>query len=152
MRAKARIATATLDAIGAEAAASLGREICGLLFGTADAITAHLPARNVAADPRRAFEIDPATLLAAHREQRRGGAAIVGCYHSHPSGAAEPSPRDAADAAPDGRLWLIVGASEARLWRAGATGERHGRFDPVALACVADTPSPEDGAAQREVQ
>jgi proteasome lid subunit RPN8/RPN11 len=144
MRSGARISTALLDAILAEARATPTVEVCGLLLGSADAITARVPARNVAVDPHTTFEIDPATLLAAHRAQRRGGPAVIGCYHSHPSGAADPSARDADNAAPDGWLWLIVGAGEARLWRAGATGERHGRFDPVPLACVDAPASPED--------
>ena len=150
MRSTARISTALLAAIEAEAAASPDREICGLLFGTSGAIAASRPARNVAADPRSTFEIDPATLLAAHRGHRGGGPAIVGCYHSHPSGDPEPSARDAADAEPNGWLWLIVAAGKARLWRAVAAGERHGRFDPVALACVADPPPPEDAVVSRE--
>src|SRR3546814_6701011 len=55
------------------------------------------------------------------------GPAIAGCYHSHPCGPAEPSARDAAAAAPDGALWLIVGEIEdgraARLWRARRSEE-----------------------------
>ena len=143
MRSGARISTALLNAILAEARASPTVEVCGLLLGSADAITARVPARNVAADPHTAFEVDPATLFAAHRAQRRGGPAVIGCYHSHPSGGADPSPRDAVDAATNGWLWLIVGAGEVLLWRAGATGERHGRFDPVPLACVGAPASPE---------
>lgn len=144
MSSNARIATTLLGAIEAEASASPDHEICGLLFGTGNMITARQPARNVAADPRVSFEIDPVVLLAAHRAQRSGGPAIVGCYHSHPSGGPDPSARDAADAAPNGSLWLIVGAGEARLWRAGTAGERHGRFAPVALTCVGAPASPED--------
>ena len=144
MRSGARISTASLEAIEAEAAAGREREICGLLFGTADTVIMHRSARNVAAEPRSTFEIDPAALLAAHRGARSGGPAIVGCYHSHPSGSPEPSARDAADAAPNGWLWLIVGGAETRLWRAVAGGERHGRFDPVALACVGAPASPEN--------
>lgn len=144
MRRNARISTALLDAITAEARAAPSVEVCGLLFGAADAITAYVATSNVAADPRASFEIDPAALLAAHRAQRGGGAPIIGCYHSHPSGAPDPSARDAADAAPNAWLWLIVGAGRARLWRAGPTGERHGRFDPVPLACADAAASPEE--------
>jgi proteasome lid subunit RPN8/RPN11 len=144
MRSGAQISTALLDAILAEARAAPAVEVCGLLLGSADAITARVPARNVAADPHTAFEVDPTTLFAAHRAQRRGGPAVIGCYHSHPSGGADPSARDAAEALPNGWLWLIVGAGEARLWRTSATGERHGRFDPVPLACVDAPASPED--------
>jgi proteasome lid subunit RPN8/RPN11 len=43
---------------------------------------------------------------------------LIGHYHSHPNGPAEPSPRDLAAAEP-GRLWLIIGGGAARMWRAG---------------------------------
>ncbi|WP_375403614.1 Mov34/MPN/PAD-1 family protein [uncultured Sphingomonas sp.] len=144
MTSPVRISTTLLRAIEAEAAASPTREVCGLLFGTANTVAAYQSARNVAADSRSVFEIDPAELLAAHRAQRSGGPAIIGCYHSHPSGSPDPSPRDAAAAEPNGWLWLIVGADELLLWRAVPTGERHGRFDPVAFACIEGPPSPED--------
>ena len=127
-----RISSELLHRILAEAVASPD-EICGLLFGAADAIDAAEPCRNVAADVATRFEIDPAALIRAHRAARAGGPQIVGCYHSHPAGDAMPSPRDAADAAPDGSLWLIVGAGEARLFRAVTDGARHGRFDAVRL-------------------
>lgn len=139
----ARITTETLDAIVAETIAESGREACGLLFGTGDRIVAHRSARNVADDPRQSFEIDPAVLLDAHRAARNGGPAIVGCYHSHPTGAPEPSARDATDAEPNGWLWLIVGAGEAKLWRAVPDGPVHGRFEPVPFTCVDGPPAPE---------
>lgn len=128
------IASALLRQIADAAAASPHAEICGLLFGTRDAVTAAAPCRNVAVDPTRRFEIDPAALLAAHRAAREGGARIVGHYHSHPSGLAVPSARDAADAAPDGSLWLIAGGGGVvRAWRAVESGAVEGRFDPVEL-------------------
>ncbi len=112
------ISRSLLEQIVALAAADV-HEICGLLLGTADHIDAILPAANVALDPARHFELDPATLIAAHRAARAGEPAIVGHYHSHPSGVAAPSVTDTACANPDGSLWLIVGAGEATLWRAG---------------------------------
>lgn len=127
-----RIATDLLRRIVAQAAASPD-EICGLLFGMPDAIEMALPCRNVAGDPRRRFEIDPAALIAAYRAARGGGPAPVGCYHSHPGGDAMPSARDAAEAAADGWLWLIVGSRQARLFRAVEQGELQGRFDAVTL-------------------
>lgn len=137
-----QVTTKLLARAVALARADPEREVCGLLLEREGAVDL-LPARNVAADPRSRFEIDPATLLAAHRDQRRGGPAIVGCYHSHPSGSPEPSARDAADAEPNGWLWLIAGRDGARLWRAVPDGAVHGRFDPVPLACVDGPPAPE---------
>jgi proteasome lid subunit RPN8/RPN11 len=105
----------------AEAAASPNREVCGLLFGSVDRIERAVAAANVATRREDMFEIDPAALIAAHRAQRAGGPRLIGHYHSHPSGSAMPSVRDAAAAEP-GKLWLILGGGEARLWRAGAQG------------------------------
>ncbi|RZM10829.1 MAG: hypothetical protein EOP68_05345, partial [Sphingomonas sp.] len=70
----------------------------------------------------RSFEIDPVALFAAHRRARAGGQAVVGHYHSHPSGVPVPSARDAAQAMGDGALWLIIGGGEARLWRSVERG------------------------------
>jgi desampylase len=114
------ISAALLRALLTAAAAIPEREICGLLFGTDRSIDRAQHATNVAADPTHWFEIDPTVLIAAHRAERAGGARLVGHYHSHPSGSAEPSARDLAAAEP-GRLWLILGGDEARLWRAEAT-------------------------------
>lgn len=103
------------------AAADPEREICGLLLGTPDSIVAVVPTANVALDPFSSFEIDPSALFAAHRAARAGGAAIVGCYHSHPSESCAPSPRDAAAAVP-GQLWLIATIGGLALFRAEADG------------------------------
>ncbi|MBM3926941.1 MAG: M67 family metallopeptidase [Sphingomonadales bacterium] len=127
----------TLSAIAAEAAGTPDREVCGLLFGAPARVTGHISCRNVAAMPATRFEIDPGALIAAYRAERTGGPRLIGCYHSHPSGDPVPSPRDAADAATDGWLWLIVGRAEIRGWRVVAGGAWHERFDPVDLASIA---------------
>lgn len=107
----------------AEAASAPEREICGLLFGQEGRnVTAIQPCANVAANPARTFEIDPAALIAAHKAQRAGGARLIGWYHSHPGGRAEPSLHDR-EAALDGRkLWLIVAANEIRAWNTTGVG------------------------------
>jgi proteasome lid subunit RPN8/RPN11 len=127
------ISSGTLDRIVAETMASPAREVCGLLLGHPGRVEEARACRNVAADPATRFEIDPAALLAAHRAARAGGRAVIGCYHSHPSGRAEPSPRDAADAAPDGQLWLVAASTEVTAWVAKADGALHGRFAAVGL-------------------
>lgn len=128
------IARSLLDRIVKLAAAEQD-EVCGLLLGSATQIEAIMPGPNVAPDPARHFELDPAVLLAAHRRARAGGLAVVGHYHSHPSGVAAPSATDLACATPDGSLWLVVAGAQASLWSAlpDAQGEVH--FVPATL-CV----------------
>ena len=117
----------------AHAAAAAPDEACGLLFGAGDRIDIAQPCVNVADQPRRRFEIDPTALFAALRAERVGGSQLIGFYHSHPSGDARPSRADAQAAAPDGRLWLILGGDDVMAWRAAADGAINGRFDAVDL-------------------
>jgi proteasome lid subunit RPN8/RPN11 len=126
------IASKLLEEILDHAAAEVGTEVCGLLLGQDDHITAVRPAANVAAEPGRTFELDPAVLIAAHRAARAGGDAILGHYHSHPGGDPAPSSCDAAAAAA-GELWLVVAGKEARLWRAVEGGPLHGAFAAEAM-------------------
>ena len=128
------ISSTLLTRLLTEAKNSPQAEICGLLFGTEAVIEAAESCLNVAPDPARAFEIDPAALFAAYRRARGGGARVIGHYHSHPSGEAVPSTRDAAQAMGDGALWLILTAREAGLWRT----VRMGAFEAVVLRAEDD--------------
>ncbi len=128
----AEISRALLARIAARAAASPEAEVCGVLLGRRrgdrTTICEAIATANVSPRPADRFEIDPAALIAAHRAERAGGPRLLGHYHSHPHGPASPSPRDTAAAEP-GRLWLILGADDARLWLAGEAG----RFVAVPL-------------------
>lgn len=119
------------------AARDPGVEACGLLLGTG-AIVRATEAGNVAAEPSRTFEIDPAALFAALRAERLGGDRLIGYWHSHPSGDASPSATDAAMAASDGRIWIIAAGSEVTAWKAVEHGAIHGRFDRVDLVVIDD--------------
>ncbi len=111
------IAAGLYDKLLAEARHAHPAECCGLLLGTGDAIASILPAANVAADPLRHFEIDPATLLGAHRAARADGPAVIGYYHSHPQGPARPSATDREHSTGDLRIWAIVAAGQVAFWR-----------------------------------
>jgi proteasome lid subunit RPN8/RPN11 len=120
------------------AAADPGREVCGLLLGHGAGdgtarVTALVPAANVAADPARNFEIDPATLLATHRAARGCGSSVIGHWHSHPNGRLAPSRRDAARASANGQLWLIIAGGAMGAWAARTHGRGPASFQPVAI-------------------
>jgi desampylase len=139
-----RISRAVLETALAHAATDPAREACGLLLGAAEGgaerIAEARACANVAADPARRFEIDPAALFAAIRAERGGGPRLLGHYHSHPNGSARPSPQDAAMADRPGRLWLILAGGEARFWRETPGGSVHAAFEPCSI-------SVEDGCA-----
>lgn len=118
-----RIAGEAARAIRAATQAAIPLEACGLLLGSASHITRATLARNVAAEPDRRFEIDPAHLLGMQRAAREAGLAILGCWHSHPNGRPAPSRHDAAGAATVGWLWLIaVPGGGLTLWRWSGSG------------------------------
>src|SRR4051812_34875261 len=103
--------------IEGEARAGFPHECCGLIIGTwegqdARALALHA-ARNISGASDR-FEIEPGAHFAALKSARGAGQDLIGCYHSHPGGAAEPSHHDLAGAGEDGFLWLIAALSGPR--------------------------------------
>ena len=116
-----------------EAARAAPLECCGLLLGAGGKIKEVCPATNVAPDPARHFEIDPAALFAAYRSARDGGPELLGYYHSHPDGHPIPSPTDCEHASGDGRAWAIVAGGEVGFWRDGPAG-----FEALCYAVLAE--------------
>ena len=131
--------------IAREARAALPGECCGLIEGRRDdggcvvAVAVH-PARNIGGGSDR-FEIDPADHVRILRGARARGTEIVGCYHSHPNGRAEPSARDLAGAAEVGFIWLIAAVEGARN-SGGASGS-----DRIVCDAVGDGGAARDAAA-----
>ena len=114
-----------------EATLAAPRECCGLLLGKGKRIARAVPAANVHAEPERHFEIDPALLIAALRQEREGGEQVLGYYHSHPNGAGNLSGEDRACASGDGRVWAIAAAGAVTWWRDDKEG-----FEPLSLRLV----------------
>ncbi len=100
------------DQLFAEARAAHPAECCGLLEGVAEGegigVTALHPSPNRSPEPSTGFEIDPALQFRLLRDLRGTGRAVVGCYHSHPTGKALPSSRDRANGCEDGFVWVII--------------------------------------------
>lgn len=99
-------------------------EACGLLVGTKLGDGVEIleiePTRNVAPDRARRFEIDPARHIAVQRALRGSGRAVVGVYHSHPGGSAEPSASDQEEALDPDLVWLIVALKDRKIQSTGA--------------------------------
>ncbi|MEK6637711.1 MAG: M67 family metallopeptidase [Pseudomonadota bacterium] len=111
-----RISSKSIAAIRAHAAETPDEEVCGLLFGTVEAVEAVQRCKNVASTPATRFEIDPAALIAAHKAERAGGAKLIGHYHSHPNGVCAPSEADRAEAGDAEQYWLIMAGAEMGVW------------------------------------
>ena len=122
--ARIRLSPAQLQAIERAAEAAYPEEACGLLVGRAGPggawhVKAVEASANVAEPPRtRRFEVDPKLRLRLERELRESPDSVMGVYHSHPNGLAEPSETDISMIFEPDIIWLITAVSEGR---AGAT-------------------------------
>jgi proteasome lid subunit RPN8/RPN11 len=137
-----RVRQAVLDAIAGHARRDAPLECCGLLVGTGSEILEAVPARNVADEPHRRYEVSPEDHFAQIRRCRvlppREGSplSVVGVYHSHPHSAALPSPTDREQAFGE-FLYVIAGpatdALEIRAYRL-----EHDQFVAVPLDVGSD--------------
>jgi proteasome lid subunit RPN8/RPN11 len=108
-------------------------EVCGVLLGTGREsdtvrVTDSRQVPNVADDPRRRYELDPAATAAAFEAVEGDGTdadrdrpgdtesapEVVGFYHSHPRGPPGPSATDRAQAQWPGYVYLIVSLATAQ--------------------------------------
>jgi len=89
------------------------REACGLLIGLRGGggdgqVTRVIPSPNMAEHPDNSFEISPELILRCHKQLRGGNETILGHYHSHPDGLAQPSARDRRQNHDPGMVWVIA--------------------------------------------
>ncbi|MFC3213974.1 Mov34/MPN/PAD-1 family protein [Novosphingobium panipatense] len=116
------VTSAVIMKLREDASRAAPEECCGLLLGRHGRIEQAQEAANIAPDPRRRFEIDPAALFAAFKAARGEGAQVLGYYHSHPTGDARPSATDREHSTGDLRIWAIIADSEVAFWRDNANG------------------------------
>lgn len=139
-----RLSAADRQRISAAALAAYPGECCGLLVGrtTADGIivTRIVPAANLRPEPDR-FELDPAVHLRLQRALRGTAERVVGHYHSHPNGRAEPSATDLAAAHDPDLVWLIAGCDGAKVELA-AFRLAGGAFAPIVTGPIVTRSSP----------
>jgi desampylase len=126
-----RLSAAALLRLRMAALRALPHECCGALLGcggrTAE-VRRVLRVPNRAPDPRGAYLILPEAVLRIESAATRAGFELLGFFHSHPDGSAEPSRRDLASAWP-GYLYVIVPAGGApTAWR---LAEDRSRFRPL---------------------
>ena len=117
---RVRLSPAQLQAIERAAEAAYPEEACGLLVGRAESggawqVNAVEASANVAEPPRtRRFEVDPKLRLRLERALRESPDSVLGVYHSHPNGSAEPSETDISMIFEPDMIWLITAVSEGR--------------------------------------
>lgn len=122
------IVDARIEARLRELTAGAEVEVCGALVGTDSAIIEVWPLANRSAHADRSFLIPAEDVLRVEQAAEARGLQVLGFYHSHPRGAAMPSPSDLRQAVP-GYMYLIVAENgEMRAWRLRA--DRSG-FDEV---------------------
>lgn len=124
---KVRITTAQRDALIEHARREFPNECCGLVVG--DATTAaveiteiHSSPNLTSKDPEKSFEVDPKLRFDLMRaaQNRNDGTDIIGHYHSHPNGPAEPSATDLSMAYEPQMIWLICSVDDNRPVSIGA--------------------------------
>lgn len=140
--------------ITAAAEAAYPEECCGLLVGSGAGppepgyrVSRVVVSENKALGGRDTrFEVDPALRLALQRQLRGGPDSVIGLFHSHPDGAAEPSPRDLDSAWEPELVWLIVAVSAGRVTRAAAhvLVNNNTRFDEIPLEVKAAEAGPQN--------
>ncbi len=119
-------------------------EACGLLIGRQDVtgeglVTGVIPSPNMSDHPENSFEIDPALILHHHKEGRLTGEKILGHYHSHPNGRAEPSAQDQKQNYDKELIWLIIAVTEAGCQdiKAFAMADESGKLQPIQIDLLA---------------
>ncbi len=142
-----QLAPGQLRAIERAAEEAYPEEACGLLVGRsapgeAYRVSTVEASANVAEPPRtRRFEVDPKLRLRLERELRENPDSVIGVYHSHPDGSAEPSETDIAMIFEPDMVWLITAVADGR---AGATrgwrpAEDRSAFLPLGLDVARET-------------
>lgn len=127
------VTSGAMTAMQQAAASAHPNEACGILLGENNRITGVIETQNVHPNPASHFEIDPQTLIDAYRAERDGGPQLLGYFHSHPNGRAEPSAIDQASAAGDGKVWAVIAADRVNFWLDEPEG-----FRPLSYAIASE--------------
>ena len=123
--------------IADESATAYPKECCGLLIGYGDqtvSVTDVVPAANQESSNDR-FLIDPQVQFDWIRKLRGSERRLIGHYHSHPNGQAEPSRHDREMALETGQIWVIAPVEQGRSGdlKAFEVNSETGTFVPVPI-------------------
>ncbi|WP_417317139.1 Mov34/MPN/PAD-1 family protein [Emcibacter sp.] len=109
-------------------------EACGLLIGCEGEVTEVVPAKNICHTPKKAFEVDPQTLIDWQKKLRGSDQHILGSYHSHPDHPAAPSERDRARIFEEGQIWAILSVTRDGTGKINFYRAERGDFTPLEVS------------------
>lgn len=84
------------------------QEVCGLISQDKNQNMTLIPIPNIAKDPEKFFEMDPASTIKAMKNIRENDSVLFAIFHSHPHTPAQPSKTDIEQAGYPEALYLIV--------------------------------------------
>jgi [CysO sulfur-carrier protein]-S-L-cysteine hydrolase len=121
------------EAIMAHAQGGFPLEVCGILGGSAGAVTSHHPMTNTDASNEH-FMMDPKEQFAVVKALRASREEMLVIYHSHPESPARPSQEDIRLALTPNVYHLIVSLMDREAPVAKAYKIEAGKVEPVELA------------------
>ncbi|MEP3247204.1 MAG: M67 family metallopeptidase [Sneathiella sp.] len=114
-------------------------EACALLVGSEDkmgnrTLSRAVLSKNIAMDPRRYFEVDPAVRIALEKELRGASDTLIGVFHTHPDGEPIPSQTDEQRIYEKQLSWLIAASNKQGIRSMEAYHPRHDAgFDKIQM-------------------
>jgi proteasome lid subunit RPN8/RPN11 len=132
------LSQADLQQMHLAVAAEVPEEACGLLAGLIQKETFQVrevfPITNELHSPVQ-YRMDPQEQIDAFNQIESQGLELVGIYHSHPGGPADPSPTDIAEAYYPEAVYLIW-SHQAGKWQCNAFLIHDQRVDPVDISVM----------------
>ncbi|MBL4666359.1 MAG: M67 family metallopeptidase [Sneathiella sp.] len=133
------LSSSQLEELRKHAIECMPEEACALLVGSRDRagnwfVTSVVAADNIAENKYEFFEIDPGVRIRLERELREQEDEIIGVFHSHPGGRAEPSKSDERMIIERHLIWLVASIDEASSFKVGAYKAHRGEgFNEISL-------------------
>ncbi len=121
--------------------ADFPNEACGLLVGQKNekgelVVSNCLQAMNVSSTPEHAFEIDPTQIIKTQKNRRDLSEQIIGHYHSHPNGRAEPSKTDLKQNYDTSLIWLIAALENSKVIEINGYASFEGLFQKIDMEII----------------